>query len=139
MEQKFSNEIIENRLSKLSKPVELVKLIMNNLNPRQRAQLISHLYSEDASCDGFLRLENFTHAFQMVEGLVLDNKLLLEVFQYYSEKFSTDETYKVINLKLVQEKFFSPNENLGLEKFMYIMGKVKGVLLDQGKKLDYAF
>ena len=75
----------------------------------------------------------------MVEGLVLDNKLLLEVFQYYSEKFSTDETYKVINLKLVQEKFFSPTENLRLEKFMYIMGKVKGVLLDQGKKLDYAF
>jgi len=37
LEHTFSNEIIENRLNKLSKPSELIKSIMNNLNPRQRA------------------------------------------------------------------------------------------------------
>jgi len=71
----------------------------------------------------------------------VDKSVLEELFEMLSHKFSSEETdeVKVISLKVIQKKFFSANENIGMARHYHTLSKIRALLLEKGLKADYPF
>lgn len=71
----------------------------------------------------------------------MDRSVLEELFEMLAQRFSSEEEdeVKVISLKLVQKRFFSANENIGMAKHIHTLSKIRALLLEKGLKADYPF
>lgn len=111
---------------------------MGKLGGKARSRLMFSLSSVESAADGYLSKSDFIFAFEQA-NINSDKLILEEIFDFYAEKFSEEDLTKVLSIKYVMKKFFSPAENLTLAKHLHTLGKIKSFLLEQGYPIEFLY
>lgn len=134
----FSDQLLEKGLKNHSKPQEIVVKLLKSMKKQQKILLMFFLSEEDYLQDGYLVFQGFYNALNKA-GVSVDIKDAKILFESFSERFSTNDHEKVLNIAFFSKKFFSTADHFYLQQVYRALGKLKASLLAKGFPLDYFF
>ena len=90
IEDSFGNEILEYKIGLYSRPNQIIKNLINQLDSRQKVLLIFSLNESNMNKDSYLTKDEFMNAF-IRSGIPFNKVEVLELFELQAEKYSKND------------------------------------------------